>query len=296
MPLTALDFGRGRVLPIDKALEAAANGQLDQWPYELLRAVLDVQQDRGDKISTTTLLAKCPRSEYLKRKTDYTDQPEKLWPAWRGTMFHGQLEFCSHPGNIAEARYYAELPSGDILTCSPDLVSPHLGQLIDYKTCEEAPRSRPWENQVQQVQINRWIVDHAFKVEYDGTTYDLFIDSQVTGDRMVNLTNRERFVPAEWDSLWLIYLTPKKPVSMRVSKSIQIPTVDGKKTKAAKVPDIWTDAQVESLIYPLYEERKQQLSGGELPPIPKEFDRQQHPLCQWCPVRSLCWDLAMDGQ
>lgn len=285
MPLAALDFGRGKVLSVDEALAAAAAGKLDEWPYEVLRAVLSCQQDRGDRISTTTLTAKCDRSEFLKRKFPYTDDPKKLWPAFRGTMFHGQLEYCSYPDNIAEARYYAYVPdgSGDVLTGSPDLVSPHLGRLYDYKTCEEPPRFYPWEDQVLQVQINRWLVDHAFQVEHQGEIY-------------TDQDDLMRFRVAEWDSLWLVYLSPKMPVPMKVTKSVQIAKTNGEGTKSARVADIWSDERVEQYIVETYHQRKEALVKGVLPPIPPAFEKQQHPLCGYCPMRGPCWDFAMQGK
>lgn len=285
MPISHLDFGT-KVLPVDDALSAAERGELDGWTYELLAALLDVQQDRGDRISTTTLTTKCPRSEWLQRKEPFTVNPYDLWPAFWGTMFHGRLEWNAHPRNIAEARYYAVLSGLGLITGSPDLVDPYRGVLYDYKTNKENPRyAKPWPDHVLQVQINRWIVDHAHQVEYDGQFFDL-TDAQTS----------ETFRPMPhiqggWEKLVLVYMDQKGPLPLTVTRSEEaIGTTTGR-PKKVRVPDIWSDDVVEGHIRRLYSERQYQLEGNHLPHIPPGFEQQEHVLCGYCPVRKRCKEL-----
>lgn len=285
--LTHLEFRNGRILTKEEALAAAlAEGEVDGFTYELLAALLAEQQERGDRISTTYLLSKCPRGEFLQRTRDYSVKPGALWAAFRGTMLHGRLENHAHPRNIAEARYYVELDGLGELSGSPDLVDPVLGILDDYKTCGpgKAPRfGGPWDEHVAQVQINRWLVDHAYKVEYDGEEY--WLDDP---------KYRWRFVPPNWLKLRIIYLdVDKGPQIMDCTKSIQVPAKKGG-TKAMRVPDIWDDDRVRELVRSLYAERVLTHSTDEVPAIPPGFERQGHVLCGYCPVKAMCWDLALE--
>lgn len=287
MPLTHLEFRDGKMVPREVALELALNkGEFEGFTYELLAALLAEQQEREDRISTTYLLSKCPRSDFLQRTVDYSVKPGMLWPAFRGTMLHGRMEAHAHPRNIAEARYYVHLDGLGDLSGSPDLVDPVLGILDDYKTCGpgKAPRwGGPWEDHVKQVQINRWLVDHAYKVEYDGDTFQLD-----------DPAHRWLFVPPAWKSLRLIYLdVDKGPQVMTCTKSEQVTAKNGK-PKNVRVPDIWDDELVEMLVRSLYAERKEAHLSGDVPPIPAGFERQQHVLCAYCPVKSQCWDYAFE--
>lgn len=300
MPLTKLSFwtnGGGREYPVQAALDLAAQGDLHGWTFELLSALLAEQQDRGKRISTTLLTTKCLRSEVLSRLNDYTDDPRKLWASFRGTMFHGRLERHAHSDSIAEARYWVTLPNGDELSGSPDLVNVRLGILDDYKTNKENPKyGKPWPGHVKQVQINRWLVDHAHRVEWQGSSYELWgFDAEISGEDLT--ANRAMFVPKQWTALRLIHLDDKGPAVLPVEKSVDVPQVgDPSKTKKARVADIWSDSVVEKLVMDLYVEVKAALDADEPPPIPAEFTRQAHPLCGYCPVRERCWELAMVGK
>lgn len=288
MALTHLEFRDGKMVSREEALALALKeGQFEGYTYELLAALLAEQQEREDRISTTYLLSKCPRGDFLQRTRNYSVKPGALWASFRGTMLHGRMEAHAHPRNIAEARYYVHLDGLGDLSGSPDLVDPVLGILDDYKTCKPggAPRyGGPWEDHVKQVQINRWLVDHAYKVEYDGDEYEL-------DDPAV----RWRFVPPKWDSLRVIYLdVDKGPQVMTCDKSIKVVGKNGR-DKPRRVPDIWPDDQVEALVRSLYEERREAHASGTVPPIPSGFERQGHVLCGYCPVKSMCWDLAMSN-
>lgn len=277
----------GTPVPIEECLEhAASRTNRCSFTYEVLAAMFATLQDRGTRISTTTLTTKCLRSEQLLRLEDHAVDPLKLYASFRGTMFHGQLEMHGHPRAIAEPRYFVELDGLGGLSGSPDLVDPPAGTLYDYKTVRERPNwDRPWPDHVQQLQVNRWLVDHAHSVEWEGELYDLS-----------DPANRAKFVPYEWRGLWVVYLDDKGAKPLLISKSEQVPKKDGKGTKAARVADIWPDDEVEAWIRKRYVAAKTALEERIVPDIPEDFTAWAHPLCGFCPVKERCVELFIDRE
>lgn len=271
----------------EEALEAAAERPEGQkYPYELLKAMLATRQER-DYISTTTLTSKCLRSTVLQRQEPYTEDVDRMWAAFRGTMFHGQLEKHAHPECVEEARFFVELEGLGTLSGSPDLVDPARGILYDYKFTKENPRfDRPWPDHVQQVQVNRWLVDHAHRVVWRGKEYDLSVKRNI-----------KKFRPMDWQDLIVIYMDDRGPKPLRVTKSIDIPKLHGEGTKKARVSDVWDDEKVEEFIYSRYEEAKHYLESGEVPPIPgPEWAYGAHALCGFCPLKQRCIELQLQEE
>lgn len=256
-----------------------------EFTYELAASILDQIQDRGDRISTTTLTAKCSRSEALKRRFPYQEELLKRWAAFRGTLYHGQLEVHAKEGSIAEARYHMYLPGLGPFSGSPDLLDVEQGVLYDYKTNKENPRyAYPWSDHIEQVNINRWLVDQATEVEYQGEMFDLDADPLA----------RLQFVPKEWSRLVLVYIDDKGPKPLTCTRSEEITYKNGNKGKA-RVPEIWPDERVEAIVRAKYEEYQSSLKDdGPIPPIPASFHHWMHPLCGYCPVKELCVDLRME--
>src|SRR5262249_34373218 len=91
---------------------ALNNNNACQWTYELLAAMLHAQTAHpsardGSRISTTVLTNKCLRRLAYERTTDdFVLVVDDLWPMFRGTQFHGQLEPFAGPDTIAEARFH----------------------------------------------------------------------------------------------------------------------------------------------------------------------------------------------
>ena len=86
-----------RPFPIDECLEHCLSG--DNYcgtPYELQAMFFAGVQDRGDRLSTTSILDKCDRQEWYKRRLDYAVEPASLYAAQRGTLIHAQLEGYQH--------------------------------------------------------------------------------------------------------------------------------------------------------------------------------------------------------
>lgn len=310
MPLTALtcycsECGGDRTIPVDDALRHASERRKNQFPYELLQAMLAQVQDRGYRISTTTLTTKCLRSEVLQRTEEYAGDPKRMYPSFRGTMFHGQLELHAHPYSKEEPRYHILLPGDRAFSGAPDLVDVKAGTLYDYKFSKENPRfDYPWPGHKEQGQINRWLVDHADYVEWRGEYFPLtdagathFIETAAAAGETPQSSewdislNRERFVPVDWQGIYVVYMDDKGPKPLLITKSEQVPTKDGKGTKPARVADIWPDEDVERLILRKYEEAEvafQNAAAGQYPDIPEEFTAWKHPLCEWCPVKDSC--------
>lgn len=284
-----------------QCLEFAATRQNKcDFTYELLASVYATVQER-DYISTTTLISKCLRREYLKRTEGYVNEPKDLWAAWRGTMFHGQLEKFFGPGAIPEARFHAELSELGPLSGSPDLYTLS-GILYDYKNTKSIPRyGKPWEDHVQQLNINRWLVDHAHTVQLDlrmEGVENFITDEHDQNYYWYDLTNpdvRPFFVPYEWQALIIVYMDENGPAPMTVTKSIQVPKVGGVGTKAARVPEIWDDEYATEFIREHYAVASKALDGGQLPDIPPGYEHQAHPLCAYCPKRARCRELELEG-
>lgn len=282
----------------DTVLEHAAQRDNPRFPYELLRAMLNEVQDRGRRISVTTVLSgKCLRSEVLKRTRPYTDDPAKLYASFRGTMFHGRLEQTAHPDAIPEARFHKHLDGLGWFSGSPDLVDPVRGYLYDYKFTGENPRfDYPWGDHKEQVQMNRWLVDHCDYVETaDGEAYPVTeAGCMALGEEYDEGKCKavaERFRPYDWQALVVVYMDDKGPKPIACTRSIEIPQKgDPTRTKKVRVPDIWEDERVEELIRENYLPAQQALDPDctELPPIPPDYESWKHPLCNYCPVKADC--------
>lgn len=280
-----------------------------KFTYELMAAMLAANQDRGERISTTTLTGKCLRSEYLKRKEPYTEDPEKMYASFRGTMFHGRLELYAHANSIAEARFHVDLPGLGHLSGSPDLLDVETGYLYDYKFSKENPRFEyAWGDHISQMNVNRWLVDNADYVEWDGGMYPLTEAGMATVhgasfegpadelDADILQRNRTRFQPIDWQGLIVVYMDDKGPKPILITRSEDVPKVDGSGTKKAKVPDLWSDERCLEFITENYEKAKAALVGNELPDIPPGYEAWLHPLCGWCPVKARCVDLYIDNE
>jgi len=302
MPLTHVILEKGgEPLPIQEARERVARRSTDErWTPELFEAILATRQER-DYVSTTSLTAKCLRQQALTRQLPYAESLEDMWAAFRGTMFHGQLEKHVVEPALEEARFFVTLNiDGELLTLSgsPDLVDPLTGQLYDYKFTKENPRfDRPWPDHVAQVNVNKWLVDHAERMEWrdrewfpDPDDPRYFVADDDAGRARVLVR------PVDWQGLIVVYMDDKGPKKLLATKSIDVPKADGKGTKKARVADIWDDAQAEAYVIDHYVEAHLALTLGEVPPVPVGWEAQSHILCQYCPVRKECALLEREGK
>ena len=283
MPLTNIVCCSGDECSVAECLgHAASRKNKCNFTAEMLASMYATVQERGERITTTALIAKCIRREHLTRNEPYALEPKSLWASFRGTMFHGQLERHVMPGSIEEPRYFVELPDLGELTGSPDLIDVSRGILYDYKNTGSIPRyGTPWSDHVEQLNINRWLVDNAYKVEHRGDIFDL-----------TDPETRALYVPMDWQDLIVVYMDEKGPMPMRCTKSVQVPAVSGG-TKNARVADIWEDTYAEEFIREHYLIAKQALVERILPDIPVGYEGQSHVLCGYCPVRRRCRELEM---
>lgn len=300
-----------------------------QWTYEILAAMFAAQTAHpshadGSRISTTVLTNKCLRQLVFERQQEFVRPLENLWAMFRGTQFHAQLERFAHPDSYGEARFYvddlgvqlpavkAALPRKDrSFSGSPDLVDPNVGILYDYKRTKEVPRfEHVWPDHVAQLNINRWLVDKADRVELKESDewwsdYES-ANAEYPGLKAVNRSTgaahwdmhhpavRARFVPMDWQELVIVYVDDKGPKPITVRESIRVPAKKGG-FKNARIAVIWDDDTVEQYIADHYIDARRALAEG-LAPIPKGWEHQSHVLCGYCPMRKMCAEHEREGR
>lgn len=204
------------------------------WPYELVQSVLGEFQERGDRISTTTLTSPCPRGEVLQRKVDYIGDLDQLYVPLRGTMVHAVLEKHARLGSIAEVRFATTI-DGIEITCSPDLLTTET--LIDYKVpVEQAsipPFGYPYRHQTEQLMLNAFICRHAeWWSQWDDVTNE---------HHEVNLPFDPREHPVS--AVAVIYLGPRYPKVIQYERKTLITTPTGER-REIKQPYVWSDDEV----------------------------------------------------
>lgn len=224
-------------VPLAEAMEKSADLKWAPYTPTLLRAIFSEFQER-DYISTSTLIAPCPRAVVLARKFDYVADLDALYVPWKGTMIHRTMEMYSDAEAIAEHRFFTTI--GDVVvSCSPDLLTRRT--LSDYKVTDSPPMyNYPWAHHKEQLEVNAFIVRHAERVEFQGKPVafeDLPFDP------------RESVA----EQLAIVYMGPKTPKVLAVEHTEQV--FDGKtgKFKKAKVPEVWNDKKALAFIEPRLE-------------------------------------------
>ncbi|HLE82280.1 MAG TPA: hypothetical protein VJA25_13470, partial [Dehalococcoidia bacterium] len=231
-----------RWFPRDELLARfeTASPKYSPYTYEVVSAALDQWQDR-DYVSTTMLVGGCARSKVLERTEDFILDLDSLWPAFRGTQTHRTLEFSARPHALAEARFFTTLyvtGYGDIeVSCSPDLVTANPAAVVDYKAPTDdrsiPSYGYPWKDHVNQLQYNRYIVNHAERWEL--------------ADDELNMPWDPRALVFE--RLYVVYLGTRGPKVIECQKSIPWEFKNGN-MGTKKVPDVWPDDQVEDDMLP----------------------------------------------
>lgn len=230
-----------RWLTVEECLaEAYAEGpKWSPWSYELIKAVIDNHQER-DYLSSSMVVGGCMRSTILERCADYIDDLDNRWAAIKGTLVHRTLELAARPGSLVEWRFWMDWGDEEF-SCSPDIIVPATGLLADYKTTENPPQYYPYANQKAQVNINRYVVNHATRWEAPESFEDPL----------------ERGIPVhpediEFTQLALVYIAPKGPKTLLVEETVDKQTPNGK-TIRRKVPVVWSDDEVEAYLQPRIE-------------------------------------------
>jgi hypothetical protein len=287
---------------------------------ELLEAMYGKQQNRGANISTTALIADCPRQVVLERRENYTVDPRRLYAAFRGEMAHKVQEGHMRPGSWGERRVWTAHPlnPGEFISCSPDRVDPDLGYLWDIKSSEELPKGHwktPYPKHVKQLQINAFIIRNAEWIE----------PLEASKDGLPPLPRRtvmsggvkwrefspnplwepfpEELRPARFERLFIEYIAFEGSTVLECLKSQRVPTTDGNGTKwGPKVPDVWDDGQVIDMMEENYYDVKRGLDSlddpvGYVPPVPPRlagWPLDKRSPCNWCDVRPQCMQRELD--
>lgn len=213
-------------------LNRLAGNELEEshWTYEMANAALLGVQDRGDMISTTMLTTGCVRGEILKRKEEYVGDLNELWAALRGTLMHRTLELSALPGTINEVRFFTTV-DGIEISGQPDQLTPKA--LIDYKVPADQssiPMQYLYKNQTEQLMINAYICRHA---------------ERWTPDDDLPFDPREELP----ESVGIVFIGPKRPKVMVYKRSETVIGANGKEKKV-RVPTIWGDDEVLSVVRP----------------------------------------------
>lgn len=217
-------------MTLEEALLAsqAPNPKWSPWTFELIQAALGEHQERGVRISTTTLNAACPRSSVLERMEDYIGNLDNMYASLRGTMVHRTLEAYTRLGAIAEGRFYTTI-DGIEISGSPDLVTEDT--VYDYKVPTDQTGvpsfGYPFRHQTEQLMLNAYILRHAER-------WDL-------PEGMTGLPFDPRESPVT--HAVIVYLGPKTPKVIEYLANQTFVTPKGVE-KQVKAPYIWTDEEV----------------------------------------------------
>lgn len=264
--------------PVEELLSRfeTASPKYAPYTYEVVHAALSQQQTR-DYISTTMLVGGCARSKVLERTEDFILDLDALWFAFKGTQTHRTLELSARPGAVAEARFFTTVyikGVGDVeVSCSPDLVTQNPAAVADYKAPTD-DRSipmygYPWKNQVEQLQFNRYIVNHAERWE---TEDDLPFDPRTL----------------VFEHLYIVYIGTRGPKVIECQKSVSYKYKNGN-TGTKKVPDIWPDDKVEDEMVPRVRAMLRALKA--YPDWPEGLEEEpgfEGPVGWRCPGRPWC--------
>ena len=196
-----------------------AGPKASPWPYELVSALIGAHQERGARLSVTTLTGGCMRGNIIERKEDYIGTLDGAYPALRGTMIHRTLELVSRPGSLAEWRFYVDV-DGQEISGSPDLIT--YDTIWDWKTTENPPAySYMYDGHKRQLNYNRFIFNNASKWDAPAGHDPLRPDLDPHHTRIQHLA--------------IVYLGPKGPKVLEAEK---------KGPTRFNVPDVWTDQEV----------------------------------------------------
>jgi len=217
-------------LTLEEALlySQAPNPRWSPWTFEMIQAALGEHQERGKRLSTTSLTSACPRSAVLERSVDYIGDLDSMYAALRGTLVHRTLESYTRMGAIPETRFYTTI-DGIEISGSPDLLTEDT--VFDYKVPTDQSGvpsfGYPFRSQTEQLMMNAFICRHAER-------WDLpeYLDSLPFDPREHPVTHAV-----------IVYIGPKLPKIIEYEVSQEFVTPAGI-TKKAKRPYVWSDAEV----------------------------------------------------
>jgi hypothetical protein len=240
------------------ALAADGNEEAFPYPYPLLKGIADSIQDRGEYISVTSILH-CLRSEFLTRTEPYYVSVESMYPAFRGTLFHGLLEANPNPNGAVEQktiRTHKGIEIGGTFDSKLIFKDERSKKIVlqDWKTTENLPKyDSPYSSHMAQINLYRWLLG----LDPDEVVMEVHYFS-MKGHKMCRLKNGGT-----------------------------------SKNGRAITNQHWSDEQVERFL----DDRLVKLKASFVTRIPMPYDmvpEEDKWQCEYCPVRTLCSRLMVD--
>ena len=150
-------YGRGDISFADCLEHAKTDPPECGFVHPILAGIAGNIRGEMAEITVTQLL-NCVRKVVLERRHDHFVEPGQLYYAFRGQMFHQIASGVELEGTVVEQRFRREL-AGVTLSGQPDLITPGLRKLYDFKTARRVPRDgQVYANHALQVNIYRWLV------------------------------------------------------------------------------------------------------------------------------------------
>jgi hypothetical protein len=141
----------------------APKGTRCRFTASVLASLADNASSRTGLGISATGLCGCLRQSYLNLTQPYYHEPIKLWPAYRGTLFHALFERSQVPGLVRERRLVKTL-LGMSISGQPDEIDPARELLIDYKTVDRVPDTVQ-DRYIAQMNIYKWLLSDGVDME-----------------------------------------------------------------------------------------------------------------------------------
>ena len=156
--------GKGE-LPFDDCLVcAASHGNGCQFDYPILSAMQrNIREEEGISVSS---LLNCLKKVILEIRNDVYLDPEQLYYAFRGQLFHTVIAQAQNDGAVTEQRFERTV-AGITLSGHPDVIYPEKGKLVDYKSTKRIPKNNtPYANHGTQVNLYRYLVAPQYEIDH----------------------------------------------------------------------------------------------------------------------------------
>jgi hypothetical protein len=279
---------------------------------QLLESLREENQELSDDAFTPTRLIDCPRKAQLKQREDWYIDVDHAWSAMRGTMLHARLELLPRaPGPVSEIREI-RLETTVQTKYGPQVVKGK-SDLIVVNSVEETRNSKTSDEPESEVLIGVLADDgetmHIKVVDYKSKAeigHDL-VRAERRHQMQVNIYGwlATKALPEALarpglkvvvDELEIFYAGTNKP--RRFTSAGPLMT-KGKRVSVR--PLVYEDLELE----PIHMLRagdaerwvikhvEQVIEAREYLPPPLEGEAAV--ICQWCPVRQQCEELAREG-
>lgn len=252
----------------------APKGRRCQFTASILRGMYD-GSGREDAGVSASALTGCTRQTVLQALYPYTGAPERMWPAYRGTLGHDLVQRHPDPRCTVEVRYrrrYGPHPT-EWLTGKMDEVDPPMGLVRDYKTGSKPPdpdevRLGGWKaDWVWQLNCYRWILA-------DGERAD-------TGEPIKLDVSRLGIVYLHADAVHK-YSVPVLPLD-QIERFVR-----------ERAPAIQYALDRKRDYDGIEDPQARELAMDGVPWPTRAYDPDRSKLClEWCPVRDLCLSRAL---